>query len=62
MIDPCSMCYLYPHDCFTRNGCKSRTDYLKLNGADENVPVVRRQKKKKVFSNEYNKNGIRRVN
>lgn len=58
MIDPCRMCYLYPHDCPTRNGCKSRTNYLKLNGVD--VPVIKKQKKKKVFDNNYNKNGIRR--
>lgn len=65
MIDPCRMCYLYPYDCPTMNGCKSKTDYL--NEVDEDVPVIKKQKKSKshVFYErgkkyEYNKNGIRR--
>ena len=56
MIDPCKMCYLYPYDCPSM--CTSKMKYV--NEVDEDVPVIRKQKKKKVFSNEYNKNGIRR--
>lgn len=56
MIDPCRMCYLYPHDCPSM--CTSKMKYV--NEVDEDVPIIRKQKKKRMFSNEYNKNGIRR--
>lgn len=55
MIDPCKMCYLHPHDCPNRNGCKSRLDYLKE--VDKDIPIISK-KKKRVFDNNYNKNGI----
>lgn len=58
MIDPCRMCYLYPHDCPTM--CTSKMKYV--SEVDEDVPIIRKQKKKRVFDNNYNKNGIRRVN
>lgn len=65
MNDPCRYCYLYPRNCPTINGCKSRIDYL--NEVDEDVPVIRKQKKSKshVFYErgkkyELTKNGIRR--
>lgn len=63
MIDPCRMCYLYPHDCPTM--CTSKMQYV--NEVDEDVPVIRKQKKSKshVFHErgkkyELTKNGIRR--
>lgn len=67
MVYPCKYCYLYPRNCPTINGCKSRTDYI--NEVDEDVPIVRRNKEHKRESHvfyehgkkyEYNKNGIRR--
>lgn len=63
MIDPCRMCYLYPDDCPTM--CTSKMKYV--NEVDEDVPVIRKQKKSKGHEfyergkkYEYNKNGIRR--
>lgn len=56
MIDPCRMCYLYPHNCPTI--CITKMKYV--NELDEDVPIIRKQKKKRVFDNNYNKNGIRR--
>lgn len=63
MIDPCRMCYLYPDDCPTMNGCKSKTEYRNKGGKD--VPIIRKQVRGSYFYDrgkkyEYNKNGIRR--
>lgn len=56
--DPCLICADYPHHC--RGLCIDKMKYF--NEVDEDVPVIRghKQKKKRVFSNKYNKNGIRR--
>ena len=68
MGDPCRICTDYPHHC--RGICIAKQMYI--NEVDEDVPVVRRNKRKKnrrvvatVFyengrAYEYNKNGIRR--
>ena len=56
MIDPCTDCYKYPFNCDAM--CESKRSYV--NEVDENVPVIKKQKKKRVFDNTYNKNGIRR--
>ena len=63
MIDPCKMCYLYPHDCPAM--CTSKMKYV--NEVGEDVPVIKKQKKNKshVFYEhgkkyELTKNGIRR--
>lgn len=56
MIDPCIDCCKYPFNCDAM--CESKIAYV--NEADEDVPVIRKQKKKRIFDNTYNKNGIRR--
>ena len=56
--DPCMFCSDYPHHCMGL--CSAKMKYI--NEVDEDTKIVKRQpwKKKKVFSNQYNKNGIRR--
>ncbi|ADZ84489.1 hypothetical protein Clole_2790 [Cellulosilyticum lentocellum DSM 5427] len=57
-MDPCAYCFAYPRQC--ENMCEDKRQYI--NEFDEDTKVVKRQpwKKKRVFSNQYNKNGIRR--
>ena len=67
MDNPCIICADYPNYC--RGICKDKMQYI--NEVDEDVPVVRKNKRRKksrtvgvFFKNgkvyEYNKNGIRR--
>lgn len=57
-MDPCAYCFAYPHQC--EKMCEDKRQYI--NEFDEDTKVVKRQpwKKKRVFSNDFNKNGIRR--
>lgn len=56
--NPCLTCADHPHHC--RGFCRDKMKYM--NETDEDIPVIRghKQKKRRVFSNKYNKNGIRR--
>ena len=56
IYNPCRFCHLYPRVCLKM--CDSKKEYV--NEVDEDVPVIKKQKKKRVFDNTYNKNGIRR--
>lgn len=56
MIDPCKCCHKYPIECARM--CETKREYA--DELDGDVPVITKQKKKKVFDNKYNKNGIRR--
>lgn len=55
MIDPCRMCYIHPDDCPTM--CTTKMKYV--NKVAKNALVIKKQNKR-VFDNNYNKNGIRR--
>lgn len=57
--DPCRNCCDYPRECMKM--CSVKKQYI--NEVDESTPLIKRQpwKKKRVFSNGFNKNGIRRV-
>ncbi len=57
-MDPCAYCFAYPHQC--EKMCADKRQYI--NEVDESTPLIKRQpwKKKRAFSNQYNKNGIRR--
>lgn len=57
-MDPCRVCCDYPMQCIEM--CPNKRQYI--SEFDEDTKVVKRQpwKKKRVFSNQYNKNGIRR--
>lgn len=58
-MDPCTHCFAYPREC--EKMCEDKRQYIRE--FDENTPLIKRQpwKKKRVFSNQYNKNGIRRA-
>lgn len=56
IYDPCSLCDNYPHNC--SNMCGDKLKYK--NEADGDTPIIKKQRKKRVFDNNYNKNGIRR--
>lgn len=57
IYNPCPSCSDYPIHC--RGLCVDKMKYI--NEVDEEVQVVRKQRNKRTFSNEYNKNGIRRL-
>lgn len=57
IYNPCPLCSDYPVHC--RGLCTDKMKYI--NEVDEEVKVVREQRNKRTFSNEYNKNGIRRL-
>lgn len=56
--DPCKFCSDYPHHYL--GICAQKMKYI--NQIDEDTEIVKRKlgKKKRVFSNDFNKNGIRR--
>ena len=56
IYDPCSFCHKYPRSC--NDMCEAKREYA--DELDGDVPIIKRQKKKRVFDNKYNKNGIRR--
>lgn len=57
IYNPCTLCSDYPIHC--RGLCVDKMKYI--NEVDEDVQIVRKQRNKRTFSNEYNKNGIRRL-
>lgn len=56
LVDPCNFCADYPYHC--AGLCRDKMKYI--NEVNEETPVISKSKRKRVFDNSINKNGIRR--